>query len=210
MGPTLVNEAKVGFQWSPVDFYSGLGVDTFDNQGGQAITFGFGLTSPTIGNAPNTRNTPSLNVEESLSWLKGSHSFRFGGSFTRITNTAENWNLVPTTVLGFNTANDPAAGMFSATNFPGASTADLNNARALYALLTGRVNQITATSRLNDSTGQYDYLGSLEQRVSQNEFGAFAQDSWRVSPTLTLNYGLRWEVALPFEPLTTNRTRPPH
>lgn len=202
LGPTLVNEAKTGFQWSPVDFYSDLGADTFQNQGGRAITFGFGLTNPTIGNAPNVRNTPSLNVENSLSWLKGSHSFRFGGSFTRITNTSESWNLVPTAVLGFNTTNDPAAGIFSAGNFPGASTADLNNARALYALLTGRVNQITATSRLNAQTGEYEYLGNLEQRASQNEFGAYAQDSWRITPAFTLNYGLRWEVALPFAPLT--------
>ena len=35
-----------------------------------------------------------------------------------------------------------------------------------------------------------------------NEFGLFAQDSWRVTPTLTLNYGVRWEVQLPFTPLT--------
>lgn len=29
-------------------------------------------------------------------------------------------------------------------------------------------------------------------------FGAYGQDSWRVTPTVTLNYGLRWEVATPW------------
>ena len=33
---------------------------------------------------------------------------------------------------------------------------------------------------------------------SNDWVGAFAQDSWRVSPTLTLNGGLRWDLQMPF------------
>jgi hypothetical protein len=198
----LINEFKTGFQWSPVDFYSEKTVDAFQNEGGRSIQFGFGLSNPTIGNAPQLRNTPSINVENSLSWLRGNHSFRLGGSFTRITNQSENWNLVPTVTLGFNANNDPANSMFNGTNFPGAGTGTLNSARALYALLTGRVTQIGGTARLDAATGEYRYLGTLEQRLSQHEFGAFIQDSWRMTPGFTLNYGLRWEVMLPFRTRT--------
>ena len=202
LGSNLVNEFKTGFQWSPVDFYSEKSASAYDNEGGRAITLGFGLSNAFNGNAPNLRNTPSLNIENSLSWLRGNHSVRLGGSFTRITNTSESWNLVPTITLGFNSTNDPANGMFNSTNFPGASNTVLNDARALYALLTGRVTQIGGTARLDAATGEYRYLGNLAQRLSQHEFGAYAQDSWRITPGLTLNYGMRWEVMFPFQTLT--------
>ena len=202
LSSNLVNELKTGWQWSPVDFYSEKTADTFASQGGNAVTFGFGLTSPTQGNAPNLTNTPSMNLENSLSWLRGNHSFHFGGSFTRVTSVSDAWNLVPTVTLGLNTANDPANAMFTTTNFPGASNNQLNDARALYALLTGRVTQIAGTSRLDADTGQYVFNGTLHQVYSQHHIGAYLQDSWRVKPTLTLNYGVRYEIQMPFNPST--------
>src|SRR6185312_12256990 len=36
-------------------------------------------------------------------------------------------------------------------------------------------------------------LGNLQASYSTDEMAIFAQDSWRVRPNLTLNYGLRWE-----------------
>jgi hypothetical protein len=40
---------------------------------------------------------------------------------------------------------NPADAMFTQANFPGSTAPDRNNARALYALLTGRVNSISST-----------------------------------------------------------------
>ena len=62
----------------------------------------------------------------------------FGGDFTRVDDWAINYNNVPTITLGSPTDFDPADTMFTAANFPGSSAGDRNNARALYALLTGR------------------------------------------------------------------------
>lgn len=39
------------------------------------------------------------------------------------------------------------------------------------------------------------------QRGRMNELGFFGQDSWRIKPGLTLNFGVRWELQLPFYPL---------
>ncbi len=53
-----------------------------------------------------------------------------------------------------------------------------------------------------------DYLIGAPADFSQQSFqildtrdiyyGVFAQDSWRARPTLTINYGLRWEVSTPW------------
>src|SRR5207248_4724074 len=99
-----------------------------------------------------------------------------------------NQTLVPQIGLGVDSA-DPASAMFSAANFPGASSSDISNAKAIYSILTGRVVSITGNAVLDEATNQYSYLGARVNRGRMREVDAFAQDSWRVRPNLTLNYG---------------------
>ncbi len=44
-----------------------------------------------------------------------------------------------------------------------------------------------------DMDGGYSYFGNADRHTFENNFGFFAQDSFRVTPRLTLNYGLRWD-----------------
>ena len=89
---------------------------------------------------------------------------------------------------------DPAAGMFTTANFPGASTTQLNNARNLYSLLTGRVSNVLGNARLNEDTNQYEYLGNGFQRGTMRQWGFYAQDRWSPTPKLTLTAGVRVDV----------------
>lgn len=207
LGSNLVNEAKGGWQWSPQDFFGNVTADMFGNQGGFNLTLPLNLTSAANVNNPAPRNTVNWSVENTLNWLKGRHSFQMGGLYTEIIHQQNNRNAVPTISFGVDQTNDPANSMFNTTNFPGASTANLNDARNLYALLTGRVTQIAGTARLNPSGDQYVYLGNLMQESKLKAFSLYGQDSWRVTPALTLNFGLRYEVQLPFSPITNTWSR---
>jgi hypothetical protein len=206
---SMVNEVKGGWQWSPNNFFGNVTADMFENQGGYSIGMDFGngsnlrLDDATAVNNPAPRNTVNWSIEDTLSWQKGAHSLSMGGSFQRIEHNQNSSNAVPTIGLGVDTNGfDPASAMFTTANFPGASSGNLTEARALYALLTGRVTSVGGTARLDADTGKYVYLGNLFQKSRLDSFDLYAQDSWRVTPTVTLNYGLRWDLQMPFTPVT--------
>ena len=205
LGTALVNDLRGGWHWSPNWFNTGVSAGVFANQGGYRLDFPL-VTDASVAshNGPAPRNTVNWNIDDTLNWLKGSHSLSFGGSFLQLTHNQQGWNLVPALTLGVDQTNDPANAMFNSADFPGASTDVLNEARNIYALLTGRVTAVTGNARLDGATGEYVYLGNLFQRSRMNSFSAFAQDSWRVSPAVTVNYGLRWDIQGPFTPLSGN------
>jgi hypothetical protein len=199
LGSNFVNELVGGWQWSPNDFFANVTADHFANQDGFALGFPIS-TGPTAVSSPQPRNTTTWSVDNTLSWLRGSHSLSMGGSYAGILNRQNAYTVAPTIGLGFDTNFDPARGMFSTANFPNATGGQLDEARALYALLTGRVNAVNGTARLDSGTGNYVYNGDLARKSRQTSFAAFVQDSWRVSPTLTLNGGVRWDLHMPFTP----------
>lgn len=203
IGASLVNELRWGLSNAPVWFADEVELSQFDDQGGLNINFpnvGGALTNATTNAVPNSRNGKSWNLENTVNWLRGRHTMQYGVSFSRVAGWTKAQTLVPSITLGVDTTNDPANGaMFTDAFFPGAATADLNNARALYALLTGRVTAIASNARLDGATGKYVYLGVGRTDEHQDEVGLFIQDSWRMRPNFTVNGGLRWQLARPFQ-----------
>lgn len=204
--PTIVNEARFGLTGGTILFFPEISAAQFANQGGYnlVINDALGISNATASAAPSRRNAPVRQFTDTLSWSKGVHSFNFGGSFTHINFWSSAQTVVPQIRFGV-LADDPANSAFAGCetcNFPGAADPVLNQARGLFALLTGRVTAVNANAVLSELNNQYTYLGQNVQRGSQREFGFFAQDSWRVNSNLTLNLGARWEVQLPFVPKT--------
>ena len=58
----------------------------------------------------------------------------------------------------------------------------------------------------NAGTGKPNVPAPGAANMANEEFGAFIQDTWRVTPNLTLNYGLRWDAQLMSETLDPSRT----
>jgi hypothetical protein len=209
----LVNEARVGYSGAPVQFFSELNLGMYNgplaNQNGFQLNFpavGTGLTNPGASASPQSRNANSLLFEDSINWLKGSHSLTLGGSFTQYDIWAKNSSLLATVNLGSTNgllSGDPALGLFTTANFPGASATQLTAAQNLYALLTGDVTSTSADARLDEGSGKYVYSGVGTQRGRQRELGFYSQDAWRLKTNMTLNLGLRYDVQQPFTPLNS-------
>jgi Carboxypeptidase regulatory-like domain len=212
IGTNLVNELRGGATggatyFSPEKEVAMWGGTSVADQRGFALNFNgaccgnnaAGLQNAGVTPTPSSREGSTKNIEDTLTWLKGSHSLSFGGAYTQADLWLRNQTLVPTINFGV-VSGDPSDAMFNTTNFPGASNTQLSNARGLFAILTGRVSTVTGNARLSDD-GQYVYLGSGLQKGRMRELGFFAQDQWRWRPNVTINMGLRYEIQRPFYPL---------
>jgi hypothetical protein len=205
----MVSEVRGGLTGGPVKFGDGITKDTYTNDfpwNGYAISTPL-QTNTYRGVSPSLRDAPTYVLEDTISWIKGKHNINIGASFTQIDLNMTSYTAAPVISMGVDPL-DPAYAMFTSTNFPGAAAADLTNARSLYALLTGRVTQISANANLDGSTGQYVYAGDYNQQAHQREAGFYIQDSWRIRPDLTLTGGLRYELQLPFVALNAAYSRP--
>ena len=111
---------------------------------------------------------------DNLSWNIGSHNTKLGADFNYIPLKA---------IFTVNYGGVYDFGAFSATNlgFPGGFPG-LNAVQAYGAGLPGTFVQ---------------GLGSPSDSFSNIPMGFFWQDSWRVRPNVTLNYGVRYDVEIP-------------
>ena len=176
---------------------------SFADTGGFAITTPGNTTDWFTSNTPSWRKAPTYSIEDTLTWNRGAHTIMTGANFLVSNASSSGQTMVPGITLGFNTDFDPAASMFNTTNFAGASSAQLDAARATYAVLTGRVSTVSSTAVLNGSTGQYEALAPSTLEGGYKVFGAFAQDTWRLRPNLTITGGIRYDIQTPFAPFTS-------
>jgi hypothetical protein len=213
----LVNEFRVGGTGGATLFSPELSADMWGGSGtgsqgslrlninGACCGAGFALTNPGLAATPSSREAGTKVIEDTATWLKGKHSVTFGGSFVQADVWLQNQTLVPTVTFGV-LASEAATGMFTATNFPGASTTDLTQAQNLYAMLTGRVTQVAGDARITPAGDSYVPLGLSRAQGRMREFDFFAADSWRVAPSVTVSAGMRYVLELPFYPTNNSYT----
>ncbi|HEX6189009.1 MAG TPA: carboxypeptidase regulatory-like domain-containing protein [Pyrinomonadaceae bacterium] len=178
----------------------------FAGRRGYSLVWPSNWSNPQTRSSQSRRHTPIWILYDNATWIKGEHSFNFGGSFTLIKSfqSSIGTQAIPSVTFGI-AAGDPvntgATSIFTTTNFPNSSAAQRSDAAALYALVTGRISSMGASASLDPDSKQYARGAFIEQN-RQKELGFYIQDSWRFRPNLTINYGARWE--LDFAPRNVN------
>ena len=212
--PTLINDFRAGanriraeFNCTSVDRVDSAS-PTLDPQGrGRDFLFTglpqFGCLNLGSSNG-QARFTGTYQYKDNLTWVKGSHTLKFGGEFRWVyDNSFTNFFTRDQTTFAYAAGFgipaldlDPSTPCSGDTSDPGCEFSSNTFQDRIWSLL-GLVDTQTQ-NQLFDATGNRtaDDLRGLRQR----EYALFAQDTWKLLPNLTLTYGLRYEwYGVPFE-----------
>lgn len=204
--PNIVNNVNFGIQSNGEYFYQGADPHQYSVYGNRIINFpsawapatGFPGLPPVVpgtGSQPFIRNNPVYQLTDNLNWVRGRHTITLGGTLLHTSFWETSFGSAG--VLNYNlgvAASDPVATVLQA-GLPAINTSnsDFTNAQALYAFLTGRLTSVTTTTNVDENTHQYNQFAPVTQRFAFTTGAFYAQDSFRLTSNLTLNYGMRWQ-----------------
>ena len=191
ISPTKVNEARWGYSEIMNSIQEQLGgVENVTQELGIPINLAtgnlWGIPQINLSNSlsgfGNSTNGPYIfhnkyhEFVDNFTWNLGKHSIRFGGEYrhNEFPSFGNEYTRGSFTYNGAYTADPTSAGTNKLT--PGYSGADL---------VLGDFDQASMAV----SAANTDY--------TSNEWGLYIDDTWKVTPKLTITAGLRWEVGQP-------------
>jgi hypothetical protein len=141
---------------------------------------------------PSHSAGPIINMSDSFTWIKGNHTFKFGGLYEY---DGENDND-EINVQACNTCTNNQNGQFLFSDNGGKFV------RPGFTLASTGVASANAALGLFDS---YSEIGPRAYTVFRGSmWEGFGQDSWKARQNLTITYGLRYSVIVPYHAIWNN------
>ncbi len=212
--PNLLNEARIGvfrtrtIVQTPYDPATPGSKGFLPTVGGQlalispiATTSG-GITGP-YGNfgIPGNYLNPTYQYGDNITWIRGRHTFKGGVQMRYISLDGFDFSAPTTPIVGIGSPPlQPITNISTGSN-PIAGIGQ--NAATATGLLENLTGATSGAQQLNLSPGGPNpvFLPGQQPYHSfrQNEFDWFVKDDFKLTPSLTLNLGVRWELYLPPE-----------
>lgn len=205
--PNLLNEVRVGvFRYrtlvqTPYDPSNPGSKGFLPTIGGvPALVSPANITGP-YGNfgIPGNYLNPNYQYGENLTWVRGRHTFKGGVQMRYISLSGFNFGASQTVpIVGIGAPPTSPINNISTGNA-------IPNIGSNAALATGLLENLTGSTsgaqQLNISPGGANPVFLPGQQpyhnYHQNEFDWFFKDDWKITSSLTLNLGVRWELYLP-------------
>ena len=191
----LVNAFRVGYLYTGAAYNTqGLNAPTADMMEQGDLAFGLNLNSGVNGFAALKGGSlyPVVSVKDDSTWTRGRHNMTFGGSASTEIDHYYNNQFVPYVGVSAIGQGDPVQTSLDNSVADGPTSA-VGDVEGLYATLAGRMNYYSLGEFVNIHTKQFQPGISFNLHERLTQAALFFQDSWRVSSSLTLNYGLRWD-----------------
>jgi len=221
LSPTLLNEFRYGYRstslyWNPAIETPGVKDDAYKflpQIGGYPVYVRPVLfPNHVVGASGDFGNkSPLTTYTDTMTWTRGDHAIKFGGEL-RYADT-EGYQPTPVTSLQFGlipTVTGGAGGVAvtGLSNVAGLLTNNLTLAQNQLLSLAGSVGSVSMRFETWEPTdtkyidykesynhpGQPDKTRGKIRENHQNEINFFVKDDWKLTPTFTLNLGVRYDL----------------
>ncbi len=190
----MVNQASYGRNISALNFPT-----LYNPTGATAWTFS-AFTSPYSSPSSQKRTVPVDMLRDDFNWQKGRHNLNFGGTFKHILTSSQ-------LVSDFNSTNIGLGGYLAqldSTLRPSdIETADQvanGNYDTAFTFALGNFGSTSSNWNYNASENVENPGSPANRHYLYYETEGYAGDTWKITPSLTLDYGVRYQwYTVPYE-----------